>query len=137
MKRHPPLYTPTDTLSPYTTHFRSLEQVVPSLYFPLASLSDTFACTRPFQMRGLNSDQVLSLVDGKRWHASALMLTLGQVGQGSQGGNIGTNPIGAIDRIEVLRDGAWGEYGSDAIAGVINIIRKKGERKITSLNSSS
>src|SRR3546814_5668255 len=98
-------------------------------------MSDTFAFTRPFQMRGLNSDQVLILVDGKRWHSSALMLTLGQVGQGSQGVNIGTIPIGAIDRIEVLRDGASAQYGSDALAGVINIILKK-DRKSTRLNSS-
>jgi iron complex outermembrane receptor protein len=77
-------------------------------------------------MRGLNSDQVLILVDGKRWHSSALMLTLGQVGQGSQGVNINTIPIGAIDHIEVLRDGASAQYGSDALAGVINIILKKG-----------
>ena len=104
----------------------ALDQVVPSLNFPLASMSDTFAFTRPFQMRGLNSDQVLILVDGKRWHSSALMLTLGQVGQGSQGVNIGTIPIGAIERIEVLRDGASAQYGSDALAGVINIILKKG-----------
>src|SRR3546814_14290161 len=77
-------------------------------------------------MRGLNSDQVLILVDGKRWHSSALMLTLGQVGQGSQGVNIGTIPIGAIERIEVLRDGASAQYGSDALAGVINILLQKG-----------
>src|SRR3546814_20133826 len=79
-------------------------------------------------MRGLNSDQVLILVDGKRWHSSALMLTLGQVGRGSQGVNIGTIPIGAIERIEVLRDGASAQYGSDALAGVINIILQKGQR---------
>ncbi|CAM5377759.1 TonB-dependent receptor plug domain-containing protein [Rhodanobacter lindaniclasticus] len=54
------------------------------------------------------------------------MLTLGQVGQGSQGVNINTIPIGAIDHIEVLRDGASAQYGSDALAGVINIILKKG-----------
>ena len=104
----------------------ALDVAVPSLNFPLASMSDTFAFTRPFQMRGLNSDQVLVLVDGKRWHSNALMLTLGQVGQGSQGVNIGTIPIGAIDHIEVLRDGASAQYGSDALAGVINIILKKG-----------
>lgn len=104
----------------------ALDMVVPSLNFPLASMSDTFAFVRPFQMRGLNSDQVLILVDGKRWHSSALMLTLGQVGQGSQGVNINTIPIGAIDHIEVLRDGASAQYGSDALAGVINIILKKG-----------
>src|SRR3546814_2252245 len=77
-------------------------------------------------MRGLNSDQVLILVDGKRWHSSALMLTLGQVGQGSQGVNIGTIPIGAIDRIEVLRDGASAQYGWAPLAGATNIILKKG-----------
>ena len=104
----------------------ALDLAVPSLNFPLASMSDTFAFVRPFQMRGLNSDQVLILVDGKRWHSSALMLTLGQVGQGSQGVNINTIPMGAIDHIEVLRDGASAQYGSDALAGVINIILKKG-----------
>jgi len=104
----------------------ALDVAVPSLNFPLASMSDTFAFVRPFQMRGLNSDQVLVLVDGKRWHSNALMLTLGQVGQGSQGVNIGTIPVGAIDHIEVLRDGASAQYGSDALAGVINIILKKG-----------
>lgn len=104
----------------------ALDVAVPSLNFPLASMSDTFAFVRPFQMRGLNSDQVLVLVDGKRWHSNALMLTLGQVGQGSQGVNIGTIPMGAIDHVEVLRDGASAQYGSDALAGVVNIILKKG-----------
>ncbi len=105
---------------------KALDRTVPSLNFPLASMSDTFAFARPFQMRGLNSDEVLVLVDGKRWHVGALMLTLGQVGQGSQGVNINTIPMGAIDHIEVLRDGASAQYGSDALAGVINIILKKG-----------
>ncbi len=105
---------------------KALDRTVPSLNFPLAPASDTFAFARPFEMRGLSSDEVLVLVDGKRWHAGALMLTLGQVGQGSQGVNLNTIPMGAIDHIEVLRDGASAQYGSDAIAGVINIILKKG-----------
>src|SRR3546814_8577470 len=93
-------------------------------------MSDTFAFTRPFQMRGLNSDQVLILVVGKRWHSSALMLTLGQVGQGSQGVNIGPIPTGPIDRIEVLRDGASAQYGSYELACVTTIILNTGSEGV-------
>jgi iron complex outermembrane receptor protein len=105
---------------------QALARAIPSLNFPFAAASDTFAFQRPFQLRGLSPDQVLVLVDGKRWHSGALLLSLGQVGQGSQGVDLNTIPISAIDHVEVLRDGASAQYGSDALAGVINIILKKG-----------
>ncbi|MEP7186236.1 MAG: TonB-dependent receptor [Rhodanobacter sp.] len=105
---------------------QALERAIPSLNFPFAPASDTFAFQRPFELRGLSPDQVLVLVNGKRWHSGALLLSLGQIGQGSQGVDLNTIPISAIDHIEVLRDGASAQYGSDALAGVVNIILKKG-----------
>ncbi|MEP6900062.1 MAG: TonB-dependent receptor, partial [Rhodanobacter sp.] len=105
---------------------QALERAIPSLNFPFAPASDTFAFQRPFEMRGLSPDQVLVLVDGKRWHPGALVLSLGQIGQGSQGVDLNTIPLSAIDHIEVLRDGASAQYGSDALSGVVNIILKKG-----------
>ncbi|KRE89514.1 hypothetical protein ASG87_04095 [Frateuria sp. Soil773] len=105
---------------------QALARAIPSLNFPFASASDTFAFQRPFQLRGLSPDQVLVLVNGKRWHSGALLLSLGQIGQGSQGIDLNTIPMSAIDHIEVLRDGASAQYGSDALSGVINIILKKG-----------
>lgn len=105
---------------------QALERAIPSLNFPFAPASDTFAFQRPFEMRGLSPDQVLVLVDGKRWHPGALVLSLGQIGQGSQGIDLNTIPLSAIDHIEVMRDGASAQYGSDALSGVVNIILKKG-----------
>jgi iron complex outermembrane receptor protein len=105
---------------------QALERAIPSMNFPFAPASDTFAFQRPFEMRGLSPDQVLVLVDGKRWHPGALVLSLGQIGQGSQGVDLNTIPLSAIDHIEVLRDGASAQYGSDALSGVVNIILKKG-----------
>ncbi|MEO6799443.1 MAG: TonB-dependent receptor [Rhodanobacter sp.] len=107
---------------------QALERAIPSLNFPFAPASDTFAFQRPFEMRGLSPDQVLVLVDGKRWHPGALVLSLGQIGQGSQGVDLNTIPLSAIDHIEVLRDGASAQYGSDALSGVVNIILKKGAK---------
>jgi len=107
---------------------QALERAIPSLNFPFAPASDTFAFQRPFELRGLSPDQVLVLVDGKRWHPGALVLSLGQIGQGSQGIDLNTIPLSAIDHIEVLRDGASAQYGSDALSGVVNIILKKGAK---------
>ena len=76
-------------------------------------------------MRGLGSDQVLVLINGKRQHQSALVNVNGTVNRGQVGTDLSAIPISAIERIEVLRDGAAAQYGSDAIAGVINIVLKK------------
>ncbi|WP_426702223.1 TonB-dependent receptor plug domain-containing protein [Rhodanobacter sp. Col0626] len=106
----------------------ALARIIPSLSFPRPSAADTADTQRPAQLRGLSPDQVLVLVDGKRWHPGALLLTNGVLGRGSQAVDLNTIPMGAIDHIEVLRDGASAQYGSDAIAGVINIILKKGAK---------
>jgi iron complex outermembrane receptor protein len=79
----------------------------------------------PAQLRGLGSDQVLVLVNGKRRHQSALVNVNGTVNRGQVGTDLNSIPVAAIDRVEVLRDGAAAQYGSDAIAGVINIVLKK------------
>lgn len=106
----------------------ALSRAIPSLNFPMSPASDLEAFQRPFQLRSMPPDEVLVLVDGKRWHPGALVMTLANIGVGSQGYDINTIPLSAIDHIEVLRDGASAQYGSDAIAGVINVILKKGAR---------
>lgn len=106
---------------------RLLNNLVPSFNFPQPSLTDGTDSLRPATLRGLSPDQVLVLVNGKRRHSSALLNLNGSVGRGSTGVDMNTIPPLAIERIEVLRDGAASQYGSDAIAGVINIQLKKRE----------
>lgn len=106
---------------------RLLNNLVPSFNFPQPSLTDGTDSLRPATLRGLAPDQVLVLVNGKRRHLSSLLNLNGSVGRGSSGVDMNTIPPIAIDRIEVLRDGASSQYGSDAIAGVINIQLKKRE----------
>lgn len=104
---------------------RLLNNLVPSFNFPQPSLTDGTDSLRPATLRGLAPDQVLVLVNGKRRHISSLLNLNGSVGRGSAGVDMNTIPPLAIERIEVLRDGAASQYGSDAIAGVINIQLKK------------
>ena len=104
----------------------ALARIIPSLTFPRPAAADTADSQRPAQLRGLSPDQVLVLVNGKRWHPGAILLTNGVLGRGSQAVDLNTIPMAAIDHIEVLRDGASAQYGSDAIAGVINIVLKSG-----------
>ena len=106
----------------------ALARIIPSLNFPRPAAADTADTQRPAQLRGLSPDQVLVLVDGKRWHPGAILLNNGVIGRGSQSVDLNTIPLSAIDHIEVLRDGASAQYGSDAIAGVINIILKTGAK---------
>jgi iron complex outermembrane receptor protein len=103
-----------------------LNQLVPSFNFPQPSLTDGTDSLRPATLRGLAPDQVLVLVNGKRRHQSALVNLNGSVGRGSTAVDLNTIPPLAIERLEVLRDGAASQYGSDAIAGVINVQLKKG-----------
>ncbi|QNE32180.1 TonB-dependent receptor [Sphingomonas sp. NBWT7] len=98
-----------------------LNQVVPSFNFPQPSIADGSDVTRPATLRGLSPDQTLVLVNGKRRHVSALLNINGTVGRGSAAVDMNQIPALAIGRIEVLRDGASSQYGSDAIAGVINV----------------
>lgn len=98
-----------------------LNALVPSFNFPRPSIADASDVIRPATLRGLSPDQTLVLVNGKRRHTSALLNINGTVGRGSAAVDLNTISNLAIDRIEVLRDGAASQYGSDAIAGVINI----------------
>jgi iron complex outermembrane receptor protein len=109
---------------------RLLNNLVPSFNFPQPSLTDGTDSLRPATLRGLAPDQVLVLVNGKRRHLSSLLNLNGSIGRGSAGVDMNTIPSLAIERIEVLRDGASSQYGSDAIAGVINIqLKKRGSNK--------
>jgi iron complex outermembrane receptor protein len=100
----------------------ALATLLPSFNFPRQSNSGGSDHVRAAQLRGLSPDQVLVLINGKRVHTSALVNTDTKVGRGTTPVDFNAIPISAIKRIEVLRDGAGAQYGSDAIAGVINII---------------
>ena len=102
-----------------------LQMLVPSYSAPKQSISDGSDHFRIATLRGLGPDQVLVLVNGKRRHTNALVHVNGTVGRGSTGVDMNAIPASAIERIEVLRDGAAAQYGSDAIAGVINVVLKK------------
>ncbi|MGY6627716.1 MAG: TonB-dependent receptor plug domain-containing protein [Oceanicaulis sp.] len=99
---------------------QALAYSLPSFNFPLPAISDGTDSIRPAQLRGLAPDQTLMLVNGKRRHVSAL-LNLNTVGRGAAAVDLNTIPTSAIGAVEVLRDGASAQYGSDAIAGVINV----------------
>jgi len=109
----------------FTETNRILNQLVPSFNFPQPSITDGTDVLRPATLRGLSPDQTLVLVNGKRRHTSALLNINGSVGRGSAAVDLNTIPPLAIERIEVLRDGASSQYGSDAIAGVINVQLRK------------
>src|SRR4051812_19744078 len=99
----------------------ALAAVVPSIDFPRSSAVDGTDSIRPATLRGLSPDQTLVLINGVRAHTSALLNTNGSVGRGSAAVDLNTITSVALDRIEVLRDGAAAQYGSDAIAGVVNL----------------
>jgi len=101
---------------------RILQSLAPSFNFSSSSISDGTDAVRPATLRGLGPDQTLVLINGKRRHTSALVHVNTSVGRGATGVDMNAIPPGAIKRIEILRDGASAQYGSDAIAGVINII---------------
>ncbi|KHL25501.1 TonB-dependent receptor [Croceibacterium mercuriale] len=100
---------------------QALANVAPSIDFPRSAAVDGTDSVRPATLRGLSPDQTLVLVNGIRGHSSALLNTNGSVGRGSAAFDLNTIPTIALDRVEVLRDGASAQYGSDAIAGVINL----------------
>ena len=111
--------------SAQTTANDLLANLVPSFNSNRQSSSDGTEHVDPASLRGLGPDQVLVLINGKRRHTTSLLNNQNTVGNGSVGTDLSSIPSAAIDRIEVLRDGAAAQYGSDAIAGVINIILKK------------
>ncbi|MDP1641932.1 MAG: TonB-dependent receptor plug domain-containing protein, partial [Phenylobacterium sp.] len=99
----------------------ALSTTVPSISFPRPSNTDGTDAVRPATLRGQGPDQTLVLVNGTRRHVSALLNTNGSVGRGSAAVDLNAIPSTALERIEVLRDGAAAQYGSDAIAGVVNL----------------
>jgi iron complex outermembrane receptor protein len=104
-----------------------LQALAPSVNFPRQSVTDANDIVRPFTLRGLSPDHTLVLVNGWRRHQMAVLNTFAYgMGAGSSGVDLNALPGGAIDRIEVLRDGASAQYGSDAIAGVVNVVMKEG-----------
>ena len=109
-----------------------IQRLAPSFNFPRPSVNDGTDYVRPATLRGLGPDQVLVLVNGKRRHNTALVHVNQSVGRGSTSVDLNAIPAAAIDRIEILRDGAAAQYGSDAIAGVINVILKSDARTTAS-----
>jgi len=103
-----------------------LSNLLPSFNYPKATLNDGTDHSSPATLRGLAPDHTLVLINGKRRHSGALLNLGGSVGRGSTAVDLNMIPTSAIKSIQVLRDGAAAQYGSDAIAGVINIILKDG-----------
>ncbi|MCY7408703.1 MAG: TonB-dependent receptor, partial [Chitinophagales bacterium] len=112
-------------LSPQLDLNQMLTYLEPSFNSVRQSSSDGTEHIDPASLRGLGPDQTLVLINGKRRHNTSLLNNQGTFGNGSVGTDLNTIPSSAIDHIEILRDGASAQYGSDAIAGVINIVLKK------------
>ncbi|HET7710939.1 MAG TPA: TonB-dependent receptor plug domain-containing protein, partial [Thermoanaerobaculia bacterium] len=110
--------------SPSTETNQIIQKIAPSFNFPRPTISDGTDSVRPATLRGLGPDQLLVMMNGKRRHASALVNANNTVGRGSSGVDLNAIPASAIESIEILRDGAAAQYGSDAIAGVINLVMK-------------
>lgn len=100
----------------------ALAILAPSFAFPRQSNSVTSDHVRLAQLRGMSPDQVLVLVNGRRRHPSAVVNDNTKIGRGTNAFDFNTIPLSAVKRVEILRDGASAQYGSDAIAGVINIV---------------
>jgi len=104
-----------------------LRKLAPSFNMANTTTSDGQDLMRPATLRSLGPDQVLVLINGKRRHQQAVVAVQENVGRGSAGTDLSSIPMTAISHIEILRDGAAAQYGSDAIAGVINIILKNSD----------
>lgn len=108
-----------------------LQYMAPSFNSNKQSGADGADHIDPATLRGLGPDQTLVLINGKRRHQSSLINLFGSRGRGNTGTDLNAIPISAIDHIEILRDGASAQYGSDAIAGVINIVLKSNVDQFT------
>ena len=106
-----------------------IQNSVPAFTANKQTISDGTDHIDPASLRGLGPDQVLVLVDGKRRYSTALVNINQTFGRGAVGTDLNSIPASAIERVEVLRDGAASQYGSDAIAGVINVVLKKNINK--------
>ena len=101
--------------------------MLPSFNFPRPGLADGTDTIRPATLRGLSPDQTLVLMNSKRRHASSLVNVNGTIGRGAAAVDLNTIPAAIVQSIEVLRDGASAQYGSEAIAGVLNLVIKTGD----------
>jgi len=90
----------------FTELSKILQRFIPGFNFPRPSIADGTDHARPFTLSGMNPDQVLVLINGKRLHQSSLLNMNGTIGRGTSGGDLNTIPIASIERVEVLRDGA-------------------------------
>lgn len=113
------------TQTGFTELNQALSYALPSFNFPLPSITDGTDHVRPATLRGLGPDQTLVLVNSKRRHASPLVNINGSVGRGSSAVDLNMIPTAAVRNVQVLRDGASAQYGSDAIAGVIDVQLKE------------
>ena len=104
---------------------QTLSTLLPSFNFPRPGLADGTDTTRPATLRGLSPDQTLVMLNSKRRHSSSLVNVNGTIGRGAAAVDLNTIPSAIVQSIEVLRDGASAQYGSDAIAGVINVRLKQ------------
>lgn len=105
-----------------------LANLSPSVNFPTQPVTDATEVVRPFTLRGLSPDHSLVMINGMRRHQTALLNVFSNgSAPGSSGVDLNAFPSSAIERIEVLRDGASTQYGSDAIAGVVNLVLKEGQ----------
>ncbi|HEU4993829.1 MAG TPA: TonB-dependent receptor [Gemmatimonadaceae bacterium] len=122
------VYTTADIVQAGSTETSQIvANLSPSVNFPKQAVTDATEIVRPFTLRGLSPDHSLVLINGMRRHQTALLNVFSNgSAPGSSGVDLNAFPSSAIDRIEVLRDGAAAQYGSDAIAGVVNLVLKDG-----------
>ena len=123
------VFTTADIVQAGTTETgQIMANLSPSVNFPKQAVTDATEIVRPFTLRGMSPDHSLVLINGQRRHQTALLNVFSNgSAPGSSGVDLNAFPSSAIDRIEVLRDGASTQYGSDAIAGVVNLILKEGQ----------
>ena len=117
--------------SPQMNLNQILNYVAPSFTSNVQNIADGTDHIDPASLRGLGPDQVLVLINGKRRHTTSLINVNGSFGRGNVGTDLNAIPATSIEKIEILRDGAAAQYGSDAIAGVINIVLKKSTDKLS------
>jgi iron complex outermembrane receptor protein len=107
------------------TFDKALQYKIPSFNTVQTPVNDATSLMDPYEIRNMGPSRTLILINGKRKNMSALLYTQTSPGRGETGADISAIPTDAIERVEILRDGASAQYGSDAIAGVMNIILKK------------
>ncbi len=106
---------------------QALQYRVPSFQTVQTPVNDATSLLDPYEIRNLGPSRTLVLVNGKRKNFSALLYTQTSPGRGETGADLSAIPVDAVERVEILRDGACAQYGSDAIAGVVNVILKGGK----------